>query len=321
MPKVSVLMPIYNTNLKYLKEAIESVLNQTYQDFEFLILNDSPDNQELGDFVKSFADTRIKYFENRTNMGITPSRNKLISLAESEYLMVMDHDDISLPTRIDKQVSYLDAHPDVGVIGCNVKNLIGDKITYYPVENEAIEERLMCSCAISHSGCMIRKSVLLDNDIRYESVYSPAEDYSLFCRLIGKTKFYNIPEVLFLYRNHADNTTHRQKEKMDHATFLIYDMVRKEHQNIWEKVLEKGCVVSRIRILGLPVATLKKRGQEAKATVDKFHLANLYNKTKSVFKLFNLIPLITFYTKGKKIKGYLFNKILVFESKNKFNLK
>lgn len=110
MSSVSVLMPIYRTNHSHLKEAIESVLNQTYQDFEFLILNDSPDDKNLEEFVLSYKDKRIKYFKNEKNMGITPSRNKLISLATGKYLMVMDHDDISLPTRMEEQVAFLEKH-------------------------------------------------------------------------------------------------------------------------------------------------------------------------------------------------------------------
>lgn len=321
MSKVSVLMPIYNTDLEHLKEAIDSVLSQTFRDFEFLILNDSPNNTGLDDFVNAIQDERIKYFKNEQNIGITPSRNKLIELAQSEYLMVMDHDDISLPNRIEKQVAHLDANPKVGVVGCFVKNLIGGKITYYPTNSDDIEENLMFSCSISHSGCMIRKDVLIKNNIRYEEVFSPAEDYSLFCRLIRKTKFYNIPDVLFLYRNHAGNTTHRQKEKMDRATFLIYEMVRSEQKDIWKKVLNKGCVVSRIKILGIPVFRLKKRGIQAEKEIEKFNQANLSSKNKFVFKLFNLLPIMTFYVKGKKTSGRLFGFLPVFESKYKFSIK
>ena len=92
MPKVSVLMPIYKTNEKYLKEAISSILNQSYTDFEFLILDDCPEDTRE-EIVKSFKDKRIKYFKNERNLGITPSRNKLIDMAKGEYLAVFDHDD------------------------------------------------------------------------------------------------------------------------------------------------------------------------------------------------------------------------------------
>lgn len=117
MPKVSVLTPVYNTNLKYLKECINSILKQTFTDFEFIILNDSPDNKELEDFILSYSDKRIKYFKNEENIGISASRNKLISLASGEYLAIFDHDDISVLNRLELEVNYLDSHPYVGVVG------------------------------------------------------------------------------------------------------------------------------------------------------------------------------------------------------------
>ncbi len=105
-PKVSVLTPIYNTDPEYLRERIESILNQTFSDFEFLILNDSPDNNEIEKIVLECAkkDKRIKYSKNDYNMGITPSRNKLLEMANGEYLAIFDHDDISLPKRLEKEV-------------------------------------------------------------------------------------------------------------------------------------------------------------------------------------------------------------------------
>lgn len=128
MPKVSVLMPVYKTDEKYLRGAIESVLRQTFSDFEFLILDDAPEDSRE-DIVKSYKDKRIKYIKNETNLGITPSRNKLIELAKGEYLAVMDHDDVSLPERFAKQIKYLDEYPEVGVVGCKIKTMIGGKFS------------------------------------------------------------------------------------------------------------------------------------------------------------------------------------------------
>lgn len=117
MPCVSVLTPIYNSNPSHLKECIESILNQTFSDFEFIILNDSPENNELDKIVESYKDKRIKYFKNDKNLGISRSRNKLIDLAQGEYIAIFDHDDISLPTRLEKQVRFLDENLDVGLVG------------------------------------------------------------------------------------------------------------------------------------------------------------------------------------------------------------
>lgn len=101
-------MPVYNSNLAYLKETIESVLNQTFSDFEFLILNDLPQNLELENFILQYAkkDERIRYFKNPRNLGISGSRNKLIDLAKGEFLAVIDHDDISVKERFEKQVAF-----------------------------------------------------------------------------------------------------------------------------------------------------------------------------------------------------------------------
>ena len=117
MVKVSVCMPVYNTKPEYLREAVESILNQTFKDFEFLILSDSPDNTEIDKIISSYDDKRIKYSKNTKNIGISESRNKLLKTAKGEYIAVFDHDDISLPNRLEKEVEYLDKNPDVSVVG------------------------------------------------------------------------------------------------------------------------------------------------------------------------------------------------------------
>lgn len=211
MVRVSVLMPVYRTNEEYLREAISSILAQTYSDFEFLILDDCPeDDREL--IVKSYKDRRIKYLRNETNMGISESRNKLVDMARGEYLAVMDHDDVSLPERLEKQVDYLDAHPDVGVVGCWTDVFPDNKGLYFPSDDFKIKSLMMNICAVVHPSSMLRKSVLIENKIRYEKEYSPAEDYKLWCSLMEFTRFYNISEVLFRYRSHDHRTSVLQKK-------------------------------------------------------------------------------------------------------------
>ncbi|MBP5616162.1 MAG: glycosyltransferase, partial [Alphaproteobacteria bacterium] len=205
-PKVSVLMPVYQTPEMYLREAMESILAQTYTDFEFLILDDCPE-ESVEDIVKSYQDSRIRYFKNETNIGISSSRNKLIDLSRGEYLAVMDHDDVAMPKRFEKEVTFLDEHREVGVVGTWYKTFPDVKIKKKFVTNSQIEHQLMYGCAVLHPSSMIRKDVLIKNNIRYEAEYTPAEDYVLWCRLIGKTKFANIPEVLQLYRDYPNNTS------------------------------------------------------------------------------------------------------------------
>ncbi|MBE6443806.1 MAG: glycosyltransferase [Alphaproteobacteria bacterium] len=269
MPKVSVLMPVYKTQEEHLRQAIESVLNQTYTDFEFLILDDCPDDTRE-DIVKSYQDKRIKYSQNEKNLGITPSRNKLIDMAQGEYLAVFDHDDISLPERFAKQVAYLDANKDVGVVSSWVK--IGKRISKTPINDAEIKRALMRQCALTHPASMIRKSVLLDNKICYEEIFSPAEDYALWCRLIPHTNFHNIDEVLFHYRNHSGNTTHKQSKKMEQATFAIWSFVKEANPVIYNEFILKA-------------------------------------KHTTRFRLFGIIPLLKTITQGNRTTTYLFGKL------------
>ncbi|MBE6467088.1 MAG: glycosyltransferase [Alphaproteobacteria bacterium] len=282
MPKVSVLMPVYKTNEKYLREAIESILDQTFSDFEFLILDDCPDD-DREEIVKSYKDKRIKYSKNEQNLGITPSRNKLIDMASGEYLAVFDHDDISLPDRLEKQVAYLDEHSDVGVVSCKVKTMIRGKTSRNPSNNHDIKLALMRVCSINHSAAMIRKSVLTENNIRYEEEFSPSEDYALWCRLIPFTNFHNLNEILFHYRDHGQNTSHRQSDKMRQATLSIWSFVKNDNPQLYEEFLFKAKHTTRIRLFGfIPFITIKKQANLTKVYL--FKKLPLF-ASKSVIKL------------------------------------
>ena len=264
MPKVSVLMPIYKTKDKYLREAIESVLNQTFTDFEFLILDDCPEDSRE-EIVKSFDDKRIRYVKNEQNLGITPSRNKLIDMAKGEYLAVFDHDDVSLPERFAKQVAYLDEHQDVGVVSCKVKTMIRGKTSKNPTNDADIRLALMRVCALNHPASMIRKSVLTDNNIRYEEEFSPSEDYALWCRLIPFTKFHNINEVLFHYRDHTENTSHKQDNKMRNATLAIWSFVKNDNPTLYDEFLLKAKHTTHIRLFGfIPFLRIVKKANHTK---------------------------------------------------------
>lgn len=227
MPKISVLMPIYKTNPAYLSQAIESILLQTFIDFEFIILDDCPDDSREN-IVKQFKDSRINYICNEKNIGISGSRNKLLSLSKGEYLAIFDHDDISLSTRFEKQVKYLDSHPEVGVVSSNMKMIHSGEILKNPEGDLAIKSELFYGCVVAHTASMIRKNVLTKYNLVWEEEYSPCEDYMLWARLIDKTMFYNIQEVLVNYRDHSQNTSNLQKEKMKDRDWLIKNFIYKK---------------------------------------------------------------------------------------------
>lgn len=312
--KVSVLMPIYYTKERHLRDSIESILNQTFKDFEFLILNDSPNHIHLKKIVESYKDNRISYHENEKNLGITPSRNKLIALAKGEYLAVMDHDDISLSKRFEKQVAYLDAHSEIGVVGCWVERFPHKKIKRLPEKDEEIKESLMALCAIVHPTAMIRASVLKEHHIYYEEEFSPSEDYMLWCRLIAHTQFYNIQEVLFKYREHFTNTTKKQFNKMQQATERIYCFVRQTHPVLWKDFQQEACYIYRLSLFGfIPCLTIKKR----MGFLEIFLWRNFLLYRGPVF------PLPKYFRidrKNRNIYIYIFNYIFLFFGKKKLRL-
>ena len=274
MPRISVLIPLYNTPENYLREAIESVLSQSFTDFELLLLNDSPDNTGLDAIVASYPDPRIRYMRNDKNLGISKSRNILLDQATGDYLAIMDHDDVSLPTRFEKQVAFLDANPEVGVVSCQFANYTTGTVSKKPIQDHDIKLELMRSCAISHSAATIRKSVLADNAIQYEERFSPAEDYGLWGRLISVTKFHNIDEALFRYRLHDGNTSKVQKRKMKNATLAVAEYISALNPEIYREFLFRATHTS-------------------------------------VFRLFGFIPLFTVARKGKSTRIYLFKRIFI----------
>lgn len=303
--KVSVLMPLYNTKEEHLRGAIESILAQTFRDFEFLIINDASTDATVEQVVVSYNDPRIRYYANKENMGISAVRNKLIDLAQGKYLAIMDHDDISLPDRFKKEVEYLDAHHKVGVIGCQFEQFQdGSSKSCFPVENADIRVAMLTECVIMHPASMIRKSVLDETGLRYEAEYSPAEDYALYCKLLPYTEFHNIDEVLFRYRWHDDNTCKQQNTKMLTATNIIHERTRSKFPELYKELNNSAQKVTTIRLFGV-IPLLKIISQDG--------------TFRSL--LFNNIPIIKTVSSATERRLYLFNTILVYRVKKETRYK
>lgn len=276
-PKVSILTPIYNTKEEWLRENIESVLIQTFQDFEFIILNDSPNNDKLKEIVLSYKDSRIKYFENEINLGISKSRNRLLDLAKGEYIAILDHDDICMPQRLEKQVKFLDENKEYGVISSNYKKIPKNYIVKNPSSNCIIKNILSEKMALLHTGMMIRKSIFIKNNIKYNEKFTPAEDYMLLIDLVEHTMFYNLPEVLMHYREDENNTTNLQKEKMLNADILCKIELSKRYPNLSTKNLRRTIWINIFN--KIPFVKIKK------------------DISSTTYYLFGLIPLIKIYEK------------------------
>lgn len=221
LPRVTVLMPVYNCKA-YLAEAIETILGQTYCNFEFLIIDDgSTDGSDT--VLSSYArrEHRIVAVFNKANMGVIGALNRGLALARGEYVARMDADDVCRPTRLEKQVAFLDSHPNVDVCGCWLQ-LFGDSentVWSYPEDNETIQSLLLFHSSMPHATVMLRRCVFQKYDLCYEEGYNHAEDYALWVKASRYLKFSNIPEVLYLYRRYADKVTQvYTREKMATST-------------------------------------------------------------------------------------------------------
>ena len=208
MKRVSVIMPVHNGEA-FLASAIDSILRQTYADFEFIIINDgSTDSTE--EIVKSRTDARIRYLKNAKNMGIANCLNQSLSLAQGEYLARMDADDISLPYRIERQLDFLDENPKIGVLG-SASQLIDDNgnlsnVVRFPCENGLLKWQLSFENPIVHSTVMMRR-VLVQKAGGYNPETRCSQDYELWWRLRGMTAFSNLQDVLLYLRKHDQSIT------------------------------------------------------------------------------------------------------------------
>lgn len=223
IPLVSVIMPAYNAE-KYVEEAINSILNQTYKNFELIILDDaSTDNTPL--ILKNLAkkDPRIRYIRNEKNLYIAGNRNKGISLAKGKYILWQDADDISLPNRIEKLLSFMEEHPKTGICGSYLQSFYKDKIKdirKYPQRDKIIRENLFKFSPIAQPTAIIKKECF-DKIGNFDIDMPPAEDIDLTFRIGTLYKFANIPEVLLMYREHPDSATYTKMKRIISNTLKI----------------------------------------------------------------------------------------------------
>lgn len=201
--KVSVLMPAYNAE-KYIAEAIESILNQTFKDFELIIINDCS-TDETWNLIQKYSklDNRIKSFQNTSNLKLSKTLNRGIDLANGKYIARMDADDVSMPERLQKQFDYMEQHPDVGIIGSTMEIMNADgKIIgkrRYGLIDAQIRRNMYRYSPFCHPAIMIRKSIL-ELAGKYDERWNPAEDYELYFRIGKYSKFANLEDSLLRYR-------------------------------------------------------------------------------------------------------------------------
>lgn len=204
---VSVLMPVYNTAL-YLREAMDSMLCQTFKDFELIVLDDcSPDNAE--EILDAYDDSRIVRYKGEKNVGLSNVLNVGIGMARGKYIARMDSDDISLPQRLQIQVDYLDKHPDVDLVSVGMRLFGAKEGTWIrEINPENVKIEALFHSPVLHASSVWRKDAFEKQRLRFRQEMVPAEDYDLWVRAMLKgLKLVNLPEVLYEYRIHEAQAT------------------------------------------------------------------------------------------------------------------
>ena len=210
MPKVTVLMPTYNV-ASYVKEAIESVLGQTYEDFDLLVIDDCSIDDTI-DVVSGIDDSRIRIVQNERNLGLADNLNRGLSLINTEYVARMDGDDIALPHWLEKEMNYLESHPEVGVCGGGGERFGSVSSTIrFPEEHDDITAALLFQCNIIVPT--FRMSLYHEQGLRYHTDAFPAEDYCFWSEACAVTGLHNINDTLFLYRMHSSQICSSRKEE------------------------------------------------------------------------------------------------------------
>ncbi|MFZ2621012.1 MAG: glycosyltransferase family 2 protein [Minisyncoccia bacterium] len=228
-PRITVLMACYNSE-KYLQESMDSILGQTYPNFEFIIIDDGSTDKSPY-IIKSYADPRIKFIKNEKNMGHTYCLNLGLSKAQGEYVARMDSDDISLSTRLEEQVKFMDSYPEIAVCGTWTKTIgqLNGHINRFFTDPEDVKANLLFYTSLAHPTVIIRKSILEKYYLRYGIDIDRdenSEDYNLWVKLSKYEKLANIPKVLLLYRLHETNVTsvHKQKNRESASAIRLREL-------------------------------------------------------------------------------------------------
>ena len=210
VPTVSVVMPAYNAEA-YVSDAITSILEQTYTDFEFIVIDDGSSDRTRA-IIASFRDPRLVVIANERNLGLTASLSKGLAVARGQYIARQDADDVSLPSRLERQVRYFSTHPEIGLLGTWWSHMDESgrvfQVVRSPANSPAIREALLTSSVFAHGSVMLRRECV-ESAGGYQSAAGSAEDLDLWLRLVEKHEVGNVPEQLYRMRVHGASVVGR----------------------------------------------------------------------------------------------------------------
>jgi len=220
-PSVSVLMPVYNAG-NFLADALESILNQTYGDFELIIVDDGS-TDSTAEILSEFQnkDKRIRVFRNRSNLGIVQTLNKGISHCSGKYIARMDADDISKHDRFEKQIHYMERNPEVSVLGASVSYIDAEGTLLNVIRQCKLDRSLLSANPLLHPSVVMRKKILDETGARYEEKYRYAEDYYLWLLLSRIGRIHAISDVVLYYRLSSHATRVKNLKGVIWATLIV----------------------------------------------------------------------------------------------------
>lgn len=280
-PKISVIMSVYNGG-DYLREAVDSILGQTFKDFEFIIINDGS-TDKTPEILKSYTDPRITVL-NQENQGLVASLNRGLAAAQGEFIARQDADDQSIPTRFEKQYKFLSTHPKVVMAGSSMRVMNEQsKITHSHhvlLNDPELKQELLLRSPFAHGSVMIRHSALKKTK-GYDHAFWPAEDYELWLRLSAYGEFANFDECLYVYRENSGGISASNQAKQAAAVERVQQkawQIRNQlvtRQGIRLSVYRKLPQDSEFRVARI-LANIQEVSQQAKVRHDQaFALKNL----------------------------------------------
>jgi glycosyltransferase involved in cell wall biosynthesis len=206
IPAISVVLPVYNAE-RFVKEAIDSVLKQTFSDFELIVIDDGSSDSSVN-IVKSFSDDRIVLVSNEVNKGLIYSLNLGLQMARGKYIVRMDADDVCFADRFQKQFDFMEVNPGVAVCGGQMEDYDGvKKINNVEINSPKLKASLLFTCVLSHPTVIMRSESIKSGNFLYDSRFPHSEDYELWSRIARKFKIANISDVILKYRFHPQQVS------------------------------------------------------------------------------------------------------------------
>jgi glycosyltransferase involved in cell wall biosynthesis len=269
-------MAVYNA-ARFLREAVDSILSQTYDDFELIVVDDSSSDTSLS-IARAIGDDRIQIIAHADNQGAARSRNDAMVAARGEFIAIMDADDVSSPFRLERQVGFLDTHPKVGLVGCGVYDNIdvdGSVLytSYLPLDNETIQKTLVERWCFLHPSIMFRKA-LLDRVGGYRPEFDVAEDHDFILRLLEHSEARNLEERLVSYRINPKGLSvvgHEYINELGAVAMRLAQERRQGHQEDLDGELQRSVWAKRRPKAAGAITNAIHRWQDTRYAANRFY--------------------------------------------------